>query len=99
MKRIGELSPMSTKRRRAQAAYNRARHAVRDRAGGMCEVEACHSRGDQAHHRRRRSQGGDDTPANLLWVCSPCHDVIHANPAWAEACGYLIRSLFDPDAA
>lgn len=29
---------------------------------------------------------------NYFYVCRGCHDRIHANPAWAEAEGYLIRN-------
>ena len=44
--------------------------------GEPCEV--CELRpGVDPHHLRFRSQGGDDTDENLLWVCRSCHDGIH----------------------
>jgi hypothetical protein len=62
---------------------------------GLCEI--C---GEQAaldrHHRKRRSQGGDDSPANIMEICRMCHNVIHADPAWAYDQGYLVKSWEDP---
>jgi hypothetical protein len=53
------------------------------------------------HHRLRRSQGVDNSPANLLAVCGGaavegCHQVIHAAPAKAREGGWLLRSTDDP---
>jgi len=31
------------------------------------------------HHKRPRDQGGDDTPYNLISLCSPCHDQAELN--------------------
>lgn len=33
--------------------------------------------GVHVHHIRFRSQGGSDTPDNLVWLCRPCHDKRH----------------------
>lgn len=75
------------------AGYRKAREAVRDAAGGVCEArcDGCTGSGHHAHHIRRRSQGGQDTVTNLLWVCRSCHDWIHANPAASYELGYLHR--------
>ena len=44
--------------------------------GEPCEL--CERRaGEHAHHRVFRSQGGNDEPGNLLWLCRYCHDGIH----------------------
>lgn len=78
--------------RKNPAKLARARQAVIERSGGMCEAdipEVCAGRGVQAHHVRRRSQGGADTPGNLLWLCTPCHQFVHANPAIAVEWGLL----------
>ena len=83
---------------RGKNQYAKARRAVQIRAQGLCEArccEKCDGQGNQAHHVRRRSQGGIDDPSNLLWVCSPCHHEIHANPAWARERG-LLAWQFDP---
>lgn len=86
-------------KRRNAAKYTLARAAVFERSGGRCEAQVeglCLGRGDQAHHKRRRSQGGQDTPANLLWICRKCHDHVHRFPAQAEALGLLEFSSFTP---
>lgn len=71
-----------------------AREAVRDRSAGLCEAQttACSYLAAHVHHRLMRSQLGKDTPDNLLAVCRPCHDYIHAHPAESYAAGWLIRS-------
>lgn len=63
------------------------RDAVAERSQGLCEAGwACfvpgegYQRATQMHHRWRRGQGGPDTVANLLHVCTPCHTRIHADP-------------------
>jgi hypothetical protein len=43
-----------------------------------------------AHHRRPRSAGRDDSPANLLALCGRCHDHIHLGPAEAKLLGRII---------
>lgn len=92
-------NPERRSKRRNAARYAQARAVVYDRSGGQCEAlieGVCLSRGDQAHHVRRRSQGGQDDPGNLLWVCRSCHDHIHAHPATSVALGLLEFSSFDP---
>jgi hypothetical protein len=82
---------------RGRDRYAKARRDVQKRAGGRCEAaccEQCTGQGGQAHHVRRRSQGGADDPSNLLWVCGPCHSEIHARPEWAREEGFLAR-MFD----
>ena len=66
-----------------------ARPTVVERSGGACEV--CRSaRAVHMHHIKRRSQGGESTPENLLHVCYDCHIVrIHGSPKWAKEMGYL----------
>lgn len=48
------------------------------------------------HHRKLRSQGGNDEPENLLPVCVECHTWIHANPGAAYELGLLVHSWDDP---
>jgi hypothetical protein len=45
--------------------------------GEPCHV--CERRpGVDPHHVIFRSGGGGDVPDNLLWLCRPCHDDLHA---------------------
>lgn len=44
------------------------------------------------HHVLRRSQGGQDTAANLVTLCRAHHDAVHANPARSFGLGLLSRS-------
>lgn len=79
---------------RVRRDYEAARDVVKGRSGGRCEAGTflvCVGRGAHAHHVLRRSQGGPDTPENLLWVCPPCHGHLHANVEWAKEQG-LLRS-------
>jgi 5-methylcytosine-specific restriction endonuclease McrA len=32
----------------------------------------------EVHHKRMRSQGGDDSELNLITLCSTCHERIHS---------------------
>jgi hypothetical protein len=72
-----------------------ARSAVIARSGGRCELRVaanCARIVHHVHHIRRRSQGGGDDADNLLGVCSPCHDYVHAHPDWAQRHGALVRT-------
>jgi 5-methylcytosine-specific restriction endonuclease McrA len=58
--------------------------ALMERAGERCE--RCRS-GFQLvrHHKRRRSQGGENTLENVFLVCTICHEDIHAyREGWAD---------------
>lgn len=59
----------------------------------LCVI--CGKSAQHTHHRKRRSQGGTDEPANLMRVCLECHDWIHNNPAKAFAKGWLVHSWDD----
>lgn len=53
------------------------------------------------HHRKRRSQGGDNRPSNLVALCghgtSGCHGAVHSEIARARLVGLLLRSDEDPE--
>lgn len=83
-----------TKYRAKRVEYEKQRRYVLARNGGYCEAHiesVCAGRAEHAHHLRMRSQGGDDTPGNLLAVCAPCHEHIHHNPEWAYGAGFLFK--------
>jgi hypothetical protein len=71
------------------------------RANGYCET--CGGRAEASmalHHRKLRSRGGIDEPANLIWIHHGCHnlktDSIHLNPSKAEDKGWMVGSWQDP---
>lgn len=95
LQRRRRLNPVSAKKRAGDAQYRKVREWVKDRANGLCEAQVsgvCEGRGVHAHHLLRRSQGGPDTPGNLLWVCAADHRWIHDHPTEAQARG-LLRQL------
>ena len=56
----------------------KARQAAMVRAGHRCEIPGCgRTRFLEVHHRRPRSEGGGNEPANLQVLCSSCHQMAH----------------------
>lgn len=91
------LNPVGKKAKREASDLARFRLAVAMRSGGWCEVNtpSCapgRHEGTQAHHRLMRSQGGTHDVENGLWVCSPGHLYVHANPAESYERGWLVKS-------
>lgn len=73
------------------------RALVYSRAAGNCECCGGGLGGDwQAHHRKLRSRGGQDSAANLVAVHPLCHRRIHGHPKWAEEHGFMCPSYEDP---
>lgn len=72
------LARQSKKRASLRAGYDAVVSRVFLRARGQCEVvldgTRCARRAKDAHHVVKRSQGGPDTPENLLACCRACHD-------------------------
>lgn len=48
------------------------------------------------HHRKRRSQGGQDTPENIIEVTPEQHEWIHRNVGLSYELGWLVHSWDDP---
>ena len=76
---------------------------VLERAGNYCE-KCGHAQGGEnfaLHHRKLRSQGGEDTPANLIAVHHSCHnlatDSIHLNPAIVKKNGWICPPWEEPE--
>ena len=56
----------------------KARRAAMINAYHRCETPGCgRTRFLEVHHRRPRSQGGGNEPANLQVLCSACHQLVH----------------------
>ena len=75
---------------------------VTERATFYCEVcGQVASESMALHHRKLKSRGGKDTPANLIRVHHECHnlgsDSIHANPAISEDRGHMVSSWKKPE--
>lgn len=49
------------------------------------------------HHRKLRSQGGNDEHVNSLCLCHDCHVWVHANPSFAKRYGLIVASMGDPE--
>lgn len=48
------------------------------------------------HHRKRRSQGGDDSLVNILELDFETHEAVHRNPELAYEHGLLVKSWQEP---
>ena len=65
------------------------RPVVVSRFAGQCHI--CNDPGTAVHHRKLRSQGGDNSLDNLLLLCDSCHAYVHNHPALAVSAGYILR--------
>jgi 5-methylcytosine-specific restriction enzyme A len=80
--------------------WDSARKAALSRDGGKCQ--RCLRPAVDVHHRKPKQMGGTgnaDTnfgAANLVSLCRPCHNCIHANPAESYQQGWLVHSWQDP---
>lgn len=91
-------------RRKVQPAKTRSWHEVRQlcfaRADGRCDYcgQPLGFDAFDCHHRRRRSQLGDDNPITCIAVHRTCHEVIHRNVRVSLLGGFLCKSWQDPAA-
>lgn len=87
---------------RSRALFGIQRELVWERSGGRCEKCGL-ALGDiwECHHRKLRSQGGDDSVCNLLALHGDCHNAgspgsVHSRPGLSYGAGYLVRRYLDP---
>ena len=80
--------------------------AVIERDGGRCVGCGDPLHGQRGvdysiHHRKLRSQGGDNRLSNLVSLCghgtSGCHGLAHSEVAAARLSGFLMLSTEDPE--
>lgn len=86
------LRRVGKKGQKDRREVDQARAELLFRSKGRCEArfsDLCTGYGAHAHHVLRRSQGGSNDPASLLWVCFPCHRKIHDEPLAATDAGLL----------
>jgi len=56
--------------------YEQIREQVLRRDGWRCQC--CGTRTNlEVHHKKFRSQGGDDSEENLITLCAGCHERLH----------------------
>lgn len=99
LRRLTPLRRSSPLRSRPRRIPTEVRDEVARRSGGRCEarfIAACRGVPEHAHHLLRRSQGGEDEPSNMVYICALCHAAIHAEPGRAYAAGLLVRRTTDP---
>lgn len=69
-------------------------HRSRDRCECGCGQPLRNT--GQRHHRKLRSQGGDDRLSNLLLLLPEHHARVHREPRASMAAGLIVRSVADP---
>jgi len=70
------VRPKRPRLRLDAALYEQLRNQVLSRDGWRCQ--ACGSMSHlEVHHRKFRSQSGDDSEQNLITLCAKCHGDIH----------------------
>ena len=86
---------------------NETRKAIYCRDGYRCAI--CDDvRGLQLHHVVLRSQGGNDSPHNLITLCWRCHAIVHGtrlpecpdymnNAEMCQACVEYLADYYAPD--
>jgi predicted restriction endonuclease len=58
-------------------SYNKLREKILERDGYKCRN--CGSFAVEVYHIKPRSEGGSDTPENLITLCYHCHEAISAS--------------------
>lgn len=108
LKRKTWLRRRSPKRDAYERDLDAMRSVIDERSGGRCEYrtmvavddyagwERCPNHVDHLHHRQRRSQGGRNTEANIVALCTGHHDWIHAHPFVSKRLGWLVSAGQNP---
>lgn len=92
------IKQRSVKKRRTDASLDAVTPALIARSGGMCEARTTVCAGVAVHRHhvlRRPHTAGAHVLDDLMHVCHPCHDWVHAHPAVSYEAGWLRRSGVD----
>lgn len=95
--RLASSGPVKARRSVGLTAAERAvKDIVAERAGGRCEigVRCLRGPGTDFSHRWAEGQGGPYLPSNGLLACRLDHQLLHANPAYAQAHGWFIPPTY-----
>lgn len=85
------VRPKSPKRRSEAQELARICERIIEHPSAVCQVDGCGKRPHDPHHRREMGMGGAyANPENVMAVCRPHHDQIHAETDWSRAQGYLV---------
>ena len=73
---MNQVRPKSATLRLEADVYEQLRNQVLYRDGWRCQ--SCGSMSNlEVHHRKFRSQSGDDSEQNLVTLCATCHASVH----------------------
>lgn len=93
---IKRKAPKPYKPKAASGVPDHVADAVIRRTAGRCALTG--EPGEQLHHRKLRSKGGEHTEANLVYLSRHAHhDIVHANVSWSVRHGWIVPSWYDPE--
>lgn len=97
-KRAATVSVLRPRNKGLKPIPAAVRRAVRERDQFRCVAGGCWigEVGGHVHHRKLRSQGGDNSLANLILLCEEHHRAVHLAVELAYELGYLVRGWDDP---
>jgi 5-methylcytosine-specific restriction endonuclease McrA len=73
---MNRVRPKRARVRLKPELYEKLRNQVLRRDGWRCQ--SCGTMSNlEVHHKRFRSQSGDDSEQNLITLCTACHDAVH----------------------
>ena len=96
--RRSPLRKISARKRSQSLAWERLRDETFERCENHCDLCGFPLEADwfDAHHRKARSQGGQDATTNLVALHRACHKWVHENPAKATVVGFICPSWANP---